>query len=1059
MVVAVGILLSVAQPNATTASWESGSSGLWSDRASWNGTTPDLASFEARLHDCGADGEVGVLKDEFTPAQTLVSDRGCGALTVWAGTLCVGSKCPVPPPPSPPPIAPPTSTPPPSPPPPSPPPPSPSPSQPPLPPFPPAHPLSCPAYITAPCYDVPSSSCGVFMADGSADGPKADFCCCCAHDMITILGSNLPFIVGTYQAQGSTNVYKKIKMDDTLSNEEFVLWHDGDDEAGFGLPGWRVSLAEEEGTGKYRYAYHYLASGFGEDSTCPVSAVQWAGISSCGWKPMPVVVRPGSSTSSGRRLLASSAEQSKKAGSHQLRRNLFWFDDVGGGGGGGGGGGWSIPNSIELRVNTYSAFHFDIGPNTLALIEKLEDLLNTRWEAKAEYVKALEMTASNLMAGLVETAGGFADVFEQVAQIVTGTFKSITSHAYSLLSDFINYDLAVLLNELALAFDAVMGTIEASATALMELFADLLMDVIDQVVGGASEFLSLAVDEFEGAVTHVFDEGVQSYDELLDLTMDAFAFGATVVENSFTAVIRTTSAEIQATMQTGGEVTESILETIGEEVTQIIEQRQAGNIDLTEAITEAVTTIMQTRSDIGQAQKDAMQDDITASLQRAAAAVDARVSDITQVMQTVVNEKLPVVRATIYSQLSQLLAATTEALNDISCVVAGEQSLEYYNEISAESFLDGDRQDCLCLKEAAEHVADTCLDDCPCRENKCSLGSDLPRCDYSYQCSCANDVGWLDAITKQTNTWSAEDGDRPNFLAYRCRRLNQARRQLIQTDPATPSTLSNTVGGALESTQLRHCYFRATTKFGIDYDSSDVPSFDSESSTSAAYTSGTSAYWESISDPDGNVEFYSEQVTALQVMMGLLQVSKLYWDPQATSYDCVSEGMTYKGELFHRYHYSLLLPYLPKGTAQYDDYPFSGGLCVGCPNKKKAAAVLVAAAAATAVLRYRLRKQPTPPPPPSPLPYPWSHKCSNECLGVTCQSLRDLMQCHELASAGCDCEGCCRNAPPAIPSPPPPTPPSCSNPCATMTCEAFLGILTCDGLADISCNCEGCCSS
>ena len=106
-------------------------------------------------------------------------------------------------------------------------------------------------------------------------------------------------------------------------------------------------------------------------------------------------------------------------------------------------------------------------------------------------------------------------------------------------------------------------------------------------------------------------------------------------------------------------------------------------------------------------------------------------------------------------------------------------------------------------QEAAEYVADTCLDDCPCRENWCSLSSsDGPRCEYNYQCSCAKDVGWLDAINKQPNTWSMEDGDRPNYLAYRCRRLNQARRQLIQTDSVTPSTLSETVGGALESTQM-----------------------------------------------------------------------------------------------------------------------------------------------------------------------------------------------------------------------------------------------------------------
>ena len=249
----------------------------------------------------------------------------------------------------------------------------------------------------------------------------------------------------------------------------------------------------------------------------------------------------------------------------------------------------------------------------------------------------------------------------------------------------------------------------------------------------------------------------------------------------------------------------------------------------------------------------------------------------------------------------------------------------------------------------------------------------------------------------------------------------------------------------------RHCYFRATAKFGVEYDSESgiPPSFDSENSTSAAYNSGTSAYWESVSDPDGNVEWYSEKVIDLQVMMGLLEVSKLYWDPQATSYDCVSEGLAYNAELFHRYHYSLLLPYLPKGTAQYDGYPFSDGPLAPPPRRpidllvKNTIAAVAVVQIAQKMFRRRRREVPPPMPPPA-LP-PFSHHCDNACLGATCESLQEAT-CDQLADLGCDCGGCCS------------LPASCYNSCLGTTCEA-LQEATCNDLAGLGCDCEGCCNS
>ena len=246
----------------------------------------------------------------------------------------------------------------------------------------------------------------------------------------------------------------------------------------------------------------------------------------------------------------------------------------------------------------------------------------------------------------------------------------------------------------------------------------------------------------------------------------------------------------------------------------------------------------------------------------------------------------------------------------------------------------------------------------------------------------------------------------------------------------------------MRDTMQRHCYFRATAKFGVEYDSSSPsnPSFNSENSTAAAYNSGTSAYWESVSDPDGNVEWYSEKVIDLQVMMGLLEVSKLYWDPQATSYDCVSEGLAYNAELFHRYHYSLLLPYLPKGTAQYDGYPFSVGPLAPPPRRpidllvKTTIAAVAVVQIAQKIFRRRRDEVPPPmPPPPAlppfshpqkmfrrrrreappPMPPPalptFSHSCDNTCGGTTCEAMQEF-PCDQLAGLGCDCEGCCNSA-------------------------------------------------
>ena len=108
------------------------------------------------------------------------------------------------------------------------------------------------------------------------------------------------------------------------------------------------------------------------------------------------------------------------------------------------------------------------------------------------------------------------------------------------------------------------------------------------------------------------------------------------------------------------------------------------------------------------------------------------------------------------------------------------------------------------VQEAAQYIGDICASDCPCTQTQCSvLGLDgLPMCPYTYPCTCADEFGWLDADQSVQNQWSTESGDRPNYLSYRCRKLNQARRQLLRAEPSTAATLAQTVGDTLDQTLL-----------------------------------------------------------------------------------------------------------------------------------------------------------------------------------------------------------------------------------------------------------------
>ena len=51
-------------------------------------------------------------------------------------------------------------------------------------------------------------------------------------------------------------------------------------------------------------------------------------------------------------------------------------------------------------------------------------------------------------------------------------------------------------------------------------------------------------------------------------------------------------------------------------------------------------------------------------------------------------------------------------------------------------------------------------------------------------------------------------------------------------------------------------------------------------------------------------------------------------------------------------------------------------------------------------------------------PPPLLSSCSSPCGGGTCLDVRELFSCAQSAAAGCDCAGCCVEAPPSPPPPP-----------------------------------------
>ena len=268
-----------------------------------------------------------------------------------------------------------------------------------------------------------------------------------------------------------------------------------------------------------------------------------------------------------------------------------------------------------------------------------------------------------------------------------------------------------------------------------------------------------------------------------------------------------------------------------------------------------------------------------------------------------------------------------------------------------------------------------------------------------------------------------------------------------------------------------HCHYRAIAKFG-----DEAVGFDSEDSSTGGYYNGTSSYWVNEADPGGNVGFYFERVQELQTLHWQYTTSQSYWDKQDSSHNCEAEGRPYEPELFYKYHYQLLLPYLASGTALYDGYPFATG-CVRCvidtqPIKEKLPQLaLSAAAAAATILLLRQRSSTDAPSPPPPLaPPPWDHSvCSTPCGDGDCASLAVSFSCEALSTFGCNCAGCCTAAspsprPPApppqplppLPLPPTPSPNVCTNPCGSSDCETMGTSFTCLELDVFGCDCNGC---
>ena len=116
------------------------------------------------------------------------------------------------------------------------------------------------------------------------------------------------------------------------------------------------------------------------------------------------------------------------------------------------------------------------------------------------------------------------------------------------------------------------------------------------------------------------------------------------------------------------------------------------------ALSQAVESIIETQYDLQQEQRDSMMTAMETALNRAVSAVGKSVSNAVSSIQSTVVIKVADCTERISSLLSQLLAAGSEAKDSIMCSVAYEQSIAFYNDLTAQYFLNGDKIDCLCLK-------------------------------------------------------------------------------------------------------------------------------------------------------------------------------------------------------------------------------------------------------------------------------------------------------------------------------------------------------------------------
>ena len=93
--------------------------------------------------------------------------------------------------------------------------------------------------------------------------------------------------------------------------------------------------------------------------------------------------------------------------------------------------------------------------------------------------------------------------------------------------------------------------------------------------------------------------------------------------------------------------------------------------------------------------------------------------------------------------------------------------------------------------------------------------------------------------------------------------------------------------------------------------------------------------------------------------------------------------------------------------------------------------------------------------------------CQNPCLQATCVDLRSFTTCSMLTENGCNCQGCCESDEPSAPPPAPPLPSSppphpCDKKCTyqgqRITCgQASQEGYTCNQIASAGCDCQGCC--